>query len=189
MKLRGKEPPVTKRELVRTRPRSRRTRSATCRGARSTCIGIRTGPRRGVLAQPAARSCAGVVTRWDNPEAAPGETSTYLVADEAAALVWAANFGALEWHAWTSRTDRPHQPTYALIDLDPGATTQWEDIVLLARLHRDAMHHLKVRGCPKVTGRVASRSGSRLPGDPASRRPDPGSSGCRRRSGRLSLSS
>jgi len=94
-----------------------------------------------------------VVTRWDNPEAAPGETSTYLVADEAAALVWAANFGALEWHAWTSRTDRPHQPTYALIDLDPGATTQWEDIVLLARLHRDAMHHLKVRGCPKVTGR------------------------------------
>jgi len=94
-----------------------------------------------------------VVTRWDNPEAAPGETSTYLVADEAAALVWAANFGALEWHAWTSRTDRQHQPTYALIDLDPGATTQWEDIVLLARLHRDAMHHLKVRGCPKVTGR------------------------------------
>ena len=40
--------------------------------------------------------------------------------DEPAALVWAANFGALEWHAWTSRTDEPHQPTYALIDLDPG---------------------------------------------------------------------
>jgi len=65
-----------------------------------------------------------VVTRWDNPEAAPGETSTYLVADEAAALVWAANFGALEWHACTSRTDRHHQPTHAPIDLDPGAPTQ-----------------------------------------------------------------
>ena len=43
--------------------------------------------------------------RWDNPEADPGETRTYLVVDEPAALVWAANFGALEWHAWTSRID------------------------------------------------------------------------------------
>ena len=43
--------------------------------------------------------------RWDNPSADPGETTTYLVVNEPAALVWAANFGALEWHAWTSRTD------------------------------------------------------------------------------------
>ena len=42
--------------------------------------------------------------RWDNPEADPGETTTYLVVDEPAALLWAANFGALEWHPWTSRT-------------------------------------------------------------------------------------
>ena len=58
--------------------------------------------------------------RWDNPEADPGETVTYLVVDEPAALVWAANFGALEWHPWTSRTDAPQLPTYALVDLDPG---------------------------------------------------------------------
>ena len=46
--------------------------------------------------------------RWDNPDADAGETSTYLVVDEPAALVWAANFGALEWHAWTSH-DRPRR--------------------------------------------------------------------------------
>ena len=45
--------------------------------------------------------------RWDNPDADPGETGTYLVVDEPAALAWAANFGAIEWHAWTSRTDAP----------------------------------------------------------------------------------
>jgi bifunctional non-homologous end joining protein LigD len=93
------------------------------------------------------------VPRWDNPEADPGETTTYLVADEAAALVWAANFGALEWHAWTSRTDEPHRPTYALVDLDPGGTTSWDDILVLARLHRTAFEHLGVRAQPKVTGR------------------------------------
>ena len=60
------------------------------------------------------------VGRWDNPEADEGETTTYLVADEPAALVWAANFGALEWRPWTSRTEAMHQPSYALLDLDPG---------------------------------------------------------------------
>ena len=60
------------------------------------------------------------IGRWDNAEADPGETATYLVVNEPAALVWAANFGALEWHAWTSRADLPHCPTYALVDLDPS---------------------------------------------------------------------
>src|SRR5579872_1460334 len=60
------------------------------------------------------------VPRWDRPDADPGESTTYLVVDEPAALVWAANFGALEWHAWTSTADRPDLPTYALIDIDAG---------------------------------------------------------------------
>ena len=93
------------------------------------------------------------LTRWQNPDADPGETRTYLVANEPAALVWAANFGALEWHAWTSLTDRPHQPTYALIDIDPGGTTSWQDVLVLARLHRTAFEHLQLLARPKVTGR------------------------------------
>jgi bifunctional non-homologous end joining protein LigD len=93
------------------------------------------------------------IPRWDNPEAGAGDTTTYLVVDEPAALVWAANFGALEWHAWTSRTDRPHLPTYALVDIDPGPATPWDDVLALARLHRTALQHLHVRAQPKVTGR------------------------------------
>jgi bifunctional non-homologous end joining protein LigD len=90
---------------------------------------------------------------WENEEAAKGETTTYVVADEPAALVWAANFGALEWHPWTSRAAAPHEPTYALIDLDPGETTSWDDLLVLARLHRTALGHLGVTARPKVTGR------------------------------------
>jgi bifunctional non-homologous end joining protein LigD len=93
------------------------------------------------------------VPRWDNPEADTGETTTYLVVDEPAALVWAANFGALEWHPWTSRTEEPRCPSYALVDLDPGPDTSWEDVLVLARLHRTALQHLGVRAQPKVTGR------------------------------------
>ena len=90
--------------------------------------------------------------RWDNPDAERGATRTYCVVDEPAALVWAANFGALEWHAWTSRIDHPQLPTYALIDLDPGETTRWADLLVLARLHRTALEHIGVRARPKITG-------------------------------------
>ncbi len=93
------------------------------------------------------------VGRWDNPEADPGETRTYLVVNEPAALVWAANFGALEWHPWTSEISEPRLPSYALIDLDPGGKTSWEDLLVLARLHRTAFEHLRLKACAKVTGR------------------------------------
>jgi bifunctional non-homologous end joining protein LigD len=93
------------------------------------------------------------ITRWANPEADPGETSTYLVVDEAATLVWVANFGALEWHPWTSPTTAPDRPSYVLLDLDPGPETDWEELRDLACLHRQALEHLGVSGRPKVTGR------------------------------------
>jgi bifunctional non-homologous end joining protein LigD len=46
-----------------------------------------------------------------------------------------------------------HHPTYAFVDLDPGETTTWEELLTLARLHRTALGHLGVRGYPKATGR------------------------------------
>ncbi|HEX5985030.1 MAG TPA: non-homologous end-joining DNA ligase [Nocardioides sp.] len=92
------------------------------------------------------------VDAWDNPDADPGETETYSVFNEPAAIVWAAQFGALEWHAWTSLTDQPHRPTYVLFDIDPGEQTTWHDVLALARLHRTAFEHMDVRAYPKVTG-------------------------------------
>jgi bifunctional non-homologous end joining protein LigD len=93
------------------------------------------------------------VPRWHNPDAGQDKTTTYLVVDEPAALIWAANFGALEWHAWTALARSPKTPTYALIDIDPGTATTWDEVLVLARLHRTALGHLGLRAQPKVTGR------------------------------------
>ncbi len=93
------------------------------------------------------------LTAWTNEDADPGETEVYSVLDTPAALVWAANFGAIELHAWTSTVDRPHEPTWAMIDIDPGETTTFDDIVMLADLHRTALDQLGLVGCPKVSGR------------------------------------
>jgi bifunctional non-homologous end joining protein LigD len=92
------------------------------------------------------------LSRWRNEEADPGETECYLVIDSPPALAWVANYGALELHPWTSTVRDPHAPTWALIDLDPGERTTWDDLLLLARLHRTAMEHLGVESRPKVTG-------------------------------------
>jgi bifunctional non-homologous end joining protein LigD len=91
--------------------------------------------------------------RWHNKEAGAGETQEYLVIDSPAALAWVANYGAIELHPWTSTTKHPHQPTWAMIDIDPGDSTDFEDVLVLARLHRTALDHIGVKAMPKVTGK------------------------------------
>ena len=93
------------------------------------------------------------VRRWPNPNAGKGETREYLMIDGAPALVWAANFAGFEIHPWTSTAASPDEPSYALIDVDPGERTGWEDTLTIARLFRVAMDQLGLVARPKVTGK------------------------------------
>ncbi len=77
----------------------------------------------------------------------------HLLADRAAALCWLGNQASFEIHAWTGRLPEPWQPTFALIDIDPGEKTTWDETLVLARLYRTALGHLGVRGYPKTTGK------------------------------------
>ncbi len=93
------------------------------------------------------------LVRWHNPEVDPGETDCYVVADRPASLAWLANYGAIELNPWTSTVASMHQPTWAYIDIDPGPRSTFEDVLVLARLHRTAFEHLGVAAGPKVTGK------------------------------------
>ena len=77
----------------------------------------------------------------------------YVVVDRVATLAWLAQEGAIELHPWTSRTSAPDRPTFALIDIDPGSETTFDEVLVLARLFRTALKHLSVTGLPKVTGK------------------------------------
>ncbi len=48
---------------------------------------------------------------------------------------------------------RRTSPTFALIDVDPGDDTTWEEVLTLTRLYRTALEHLGVIGLPKTTGK------------------------------------
>jgi bifunctional non-homologous end joining protein LigD len=93
------------------------------------------------------------MTRWRNEEADPGETEWYFVPDSLPALAWLANFAAVELNPWTSPATTPREPSWALIDIDPGTKTTWEELLALARLYRTALDHLGVTAQPKVTGK------------------------------------
>lgn len=93
------------------------------------------------------------VRRWPRLDADDDEVREYLLIDGAPALVWTANFAGWEIHPWTSTAASPDEPSYALIDVDPGDDTTWEETLTLVRLYRVAMEKLDVVARPKVTGK------------------------------------
>jgi bifunctional non-homologous end joining protein LigD len=91
--------------------------------------------------------------RWKEVGVEERQANEHLIADRVATLAWLGNQAAFEVHAWTSRLSDPMVPTFALIDIDPGDKTTWEETLTLARLYRTALGHLSVRGYPKTTGK------------------------------------
>ena len=151
---RAGEPPVTKRDLVRY---SARVAPFMLPYLADRPVNLNRYPdgadRPGFWHKELPGHAPEWMSRWRNPEADPGETACYAVVDSVPALVWMANFGAIELNPWTSRLADVHQPTWALIDIDPGETTTFDDLLVLARLYRVALGHLDVEGMPKVTGK------------------------------------
>ncbi len=91
--------------------------------------------------------------RWRETWVSDRDANDHLIADDVATLAWLGNQAAFEIHAWTARIEDLAHPTYALVDIDPGSSTAWEDCLVLARLFRTALGHLGVVGYPKLTGK------------------------------------
>jgi bifunctional non-homologous end joining protein LigD len=76
----------------------------------------------------------------------------YLIADSRAALVGLAQMNVLEIHTWNSRHRRLEQPDRVVIDLDPGTSVGWPEVVGAARLVRDALRAISLESFVKTTG-------------------------------------
>ena len=127
----------------------------------------------------------GAGSSWRSEGARPRDANTHLV-DRTAALCWLCNEAAFEIHAWTSRLTAPDRPTFALIDIDPGERTTWDETLVLARLFRTALEHLGVRGYPQNDRQAWHPGAGGSPSSPATAttRRAPGWRTCRGRSAR-----
>ncbi|HEU4972177.1 MAG TPA: DNA ligase D, partial [Gaiellaceae bacterium] len=74
-----------------------------------------------------------------------------LVNDELA-LLWMANMGCIDLHAWSSRIDKPDRPDWVMFDLDPSEGATFEDVVTVARLVKDTLDLLELESFPKTSG-------------------------------------
>ncbi|HEY7736912.1 MAG TPA: DNA ligase D [Candidatus Limnocylindrales bacterium] len=150
------EPPVTKRELIRY---FARIAPAMLPHLARRALNLHRYPNGagapGFWQKDIPPSAPKWLTIWHETgfrERDDRDANDHLIADRTATLAWLGNQAAFEIHAWTSTIDDPWKPTFALIDIDPGTKTTWEETLVLARLYRTALGHLGVRAYPKLTG-------------------------------------
>ncbi|NNG37956.1 ATP-dependent DNA ligase [Flexivirga sp. ID2601S] len=82
-----------------------------------------------------------------------GDSVTYPLVDDLAALTYLANLAALEFHVpqWRLADDLPGLPDRLVIDLDPGAPAGLTECARLALLVRDRLHEVGMTRCAPVT--------------------------------------
>jgi DNA ligase D-like protein (predicted polymerase) len=81
-----------------------------------------------------------------------GRTADELCPTEPAALVWAAQMGALTLHPWPVRRPDVDHPDELRLDLDPQPGTTFADAQRVAGVAGELLEELGLRGYPKTSG-------------------------------------
>ena len=76
----------------------------------------------------------------------------YALVNDELALLWMANMGCIDLHAWSSRVDKPDRPDWVMFDLDPSEGATFEDVVEVARLVKETLDLLELESFPKTSG-------------------------------------
>lgn len=81
-----------------------------------------------------------------------GTVEDYMAVNSLEGLLWLAQMGTLEVHAWGSRTPKVEFPDRITFDMDPDASVTWERLVEGAFLLRSVLKELGIESFPKLTG-------------------------------------
>ena len=85
-------------------------------------------------------------------EVEEGHTVNYIVGDNLQTLLYMANLGAIERHAWHSRVSNLDQPDWFVFDLDPGEGVQYGTICDVALSVREVLERVGLECFPKTSG-------------------------------------
>jgi bifunctional non-homologous end joining protein LigD len=77
----------------------------------------------------------------------------YLLAEDAATVVWLANLAALELHTPLARADAPQRPTALVFDLDPGEPASIVECCRVGLQLRKMFEHLGIQMLAKTSGK------------------------------------
>ena len=81
-----------------------------------------------------------------------GHTETWMTVTTAAGLVAAVQMGAIEFHPWGARIDKPDRPERLVFDLDPDETLGFADVRSAAVTLHDRLADLGLGSWPMLSG-------------------------------------
>jgi bifunctional non-homologous end joining protein LigD len=81
-----------------------------------------------------------------------GKNKHYLVATDEASLIYMANLGCIEINPWHSRIQKPDNPDWCVIDIDPDKTNTFKQVIEVALQIKAYLDQLKVTAYCKTSG-------------------------------------
>jgi len=95
------------------------------------------------------------VPQWLHTEKVFSESNNdyieYLICNDKATLIYMANLGCIEINPWNSRLEKPDNPDWIVIDLDPEAIA-FSKVVKTANAVRKVLEELDINSYPKTSG-------------------------------------
>jgi bifunctional non-homologous end joining protein LigD len=88
------------------------------------------------------------------PYRAEGDTTDkeFLVGSGEATLLYIANMGTIEMNPWSSRTAKPDNPDWCVLDLDPDKGNTFDEVITTALEVKKVLDQLKIPGYCKTSG-------------------------------------
>ncbi|TLV03265.1 DNA ligase D [Dyadobacter luticola] len=80
------------------------------------------------------------------------EKKNFMMANDEASLLYAANLGAIDVNPWNSRIETPDNPDWCLLDLDPDTTNTFEQVIETALTIKKLLDLIKVDSYCKTSG-------------------------------------
>ncbi len=81
-----------------------------------------------------------------------GGDRNFLVCTNEASLLLIASMGGLEMHSWSSRIQKPDNPDWCIIDLDPSHKTTFEEVITAAQITKEVLEAIDVASFCKTSG-------------------------------------
>jgi bifunctional non-homologous end joining protein LigD len=81
-----------------------------------------------------------------------GGHRNFMVCTNEAGLLLMASLGSLEIHPWSSRVQKPDNPDWCILDLDPGDNTTFEQVITAAQTIKQVLDEIGADAYCKTSG-------------------------------------
>ena len=92
------------------------------------------------------------ITTFPYHSADDNEDKEFLVCTDEASLLYMISLGCIELNPWSSRTAKPDNPDWCIIDLDPDKKTPFEKVIEAAQVTRQILEAAGVTSYCKTSG-------------------------------------